>query len=84
MNRCAVALLTLLLSACTAVVYAPQPLTLPTAIEDLHTQSTESVTVSVGILSDEQSMDHFGIDLGEEICRPSGSASPTGQTKSCG
>lgn len=66
MNRCAVAFLTLLLSACTTAVYAPQPLTLPTAIEDLHTQSTESVTVSVGILSDEQSMDHFGIDLGEE------------------
>jgi hypothetical protein len=55
----------LLLTAC-ASVYAPQPLPFPEAIADLQSKSTDSVAVSVGILTDEQAKTHFGIDLGEE------------------
>lgn len=54
----------LLLSAC-AGVYAPQPLPLPQAIDDLQSKHVGDVSVSVGILTNEQANTHFGIDLGE-------------------
>lgn len=61
--RTSLLLSTIVLSAC-ASVYAPVPLTLPDAISDLQSKSTGNVEVSAGILTDEQSKSHFGIDLG--------------------
>jgi hypothetical protein len=52
-----------LLTAC-ASVYAPSPLPLPAAIEDLQTKRSGSIEVSAGILTDDQAAAHFGIDLG--------------------
>lgn len=60
--RAALLPLLLLLTAC-AGVYAPQPLTLPAAIEDLQTKRNESVVVSAGIFTDEQAAAHFGFDM---------------------
>lgn len=40
------------------------PLNLPHAIKNLETKSTGPVEVSAGILSDEQALSHFGLDLG--------------------
>jgi len=54
----------LLITGC-ASVYQPAPIDLPEAIADLQTKRHEEVEVSVGILTDEQAADHFGIDLGD-------------------
>ncbi len=63
LQRALVVAWAMLVTAC-ASVYAPIPLELPAAIEDLQTQSSGSVIVSAGILTDEQAQSHFGMDLG--------------------
>lgn len=52
-----------LCTAC-AGVYQPAPIDLPAVIADLQSQRSGEVEVSAGILTDEQSAAHFGIDLG--------------------
>jgi hypothetical protein len=51
------------LTACTTV-YQPAPLELPAVIADLQRKGSGKVEVAAGILTDEQSAAHFGIDLG--------------------
>jgi hypothetical protein len=51
-----------LLAAC-AGVYQPTPIDLPGVITDLQRDRRGKVEVSAGILTDEQSAAHFGIDL---------------------
>jgi hypothetical protein len=51
-----------LLGACAS--YQPQPLSFPEQLTDMQEKRSGDVGVAVGILSDEQAAQHFGIDLG--------------------
>ena len=52
-----------MLAGC-ATTYAPTELRLPDELRDVQSTARGDVTVSVSILTDEQSRQHFGADLG--------------------
>lgn len=58
-----------LLVGCASLIQ-PDPLAFPDALSNLQRKEVGEVVVEVGILSDEQAMQHFGIDLGEEDIQP--------------
>jgi hypothetical protein len=55
-------LLALALAGC-ATGFEPRPLDAPDAIENLQSRVIGAVTVSAGILTDQQAAEHFGVDL---------------------
>ena len=55
-------LLALAAAGC-ATQFDPQPLNTPAAVGDLQSKSVGDVTVSAGILTDQQAAQHFGVDL---------------------
>lgn len=44
--------------------YTPLPLTPESEVENVQTRTLDDITVSVGILTDDQAQQHFGVDLG--------------------
>jgi hypothetical protein len=62
----AVACFALGLAGCaSAPPYAPDRLATPDELHDVHTRTVGDVTVSVAMLTDEQSRRHFGVDIGK-------------------
>jgi hypothetical protein len=58
-----VAIAALSLAGCATTTYAPQRLDTPGGLRDVQSKTVGEVTVSVSILTDEQSSRHFGVDL---------------------
>lgn len=54
----------LLLAGC-AATFNPQRLAAPDELHDVQSRTVDDVTVSVSILTDEQALQHFGVDLGK-------------------
>ena len=46
-----------------ATSFEPRPLGAPAAIENLQSRTIGEVTVSAGILTDQQAAEHFGVDF---------------------
>ena len=62
----AVACVVLLVAGCaSAPPYAPNRLKTPEDLHDVHSKSIDAVTVSVAMLTEEQSRQHFGVDIDE-------------------
>ncbi|MBL8201625.1 MAG: LssY C-terminal domain-containing protein [Chromatiales bacterium] len=51
------------LASCATLPYAPRPLATPGDLMGVQSKTVEDVTVTVAILTDEQSERHFGVDL---------------------
>ena len=77
------AILVVLLAGC-AATYAPTELRLPDELRGVQSTAHGDVTVSVSILTDDQSRQHFGADLGRVKCRRCGSACATSRPGDCG
>jgi hypothetical protein len=57
--------LTLLLTACATLTFNPQPVDVGAGPGEIHTQTEHDITVSTTILSDEQALQQFGVDLAD-------------------
>jgi hypothetical protein len=57
--------LMLLLTACAPLTFNPQPVDIGAGPGEIHTRTEHDITVSTTILSDEQALQHFGVDLAD-------------------
>ncbi len=57
--------LTLLLTACATLTFDPKPVDVRAGPGEIHTRTEHDITVSTTILSDEQALQHFGVDLAD-------------------